>query len=176
MHYQDLDGDGVCDAMDDIVDLPFEFSYESQHLDLFNQTMEPFLPTVTGLSDVASWELVGELPEGLSFGMSEARTNLSNGAITGTPLNATDEPVILTVWANNSNYQHMFGLMLTVFNDTDNDSLPDFLPENYTGNITVDDDDDGDGGLTKMKSIVALIQTTQNPNPTNTDRELYQTS
>ncbi|MDC3070203.1 putative Ig domain-containing protein, partial [bacterium] len=169
----DLDGDGVCDAMDDIVDLPFEFSYESQHLDLFaNQTMEPFLPTVSGLGDVASWELVGELPEGLSFGMSEARTNLSNGAITGTPLNATDEPVILTVWANNSNYQHMFGLMLTVFNDTDNDSLPDFLPENYTGNITVDDDDDGDGWLDQDEINCGSDPNDPESNPTNTDGEI----
>ena len=29
----DQDGDGICDAMDDILDLPFEFSYDSQHLD-----------------------------------------------------------------------------------------------------------------------------------------------
>ena len=35
--------------------------------------------------------------------------------------------------------------MLTVFNDTDNDSLPDSLPANYTGNLTADDDDDNDG-------------------------------
>ena len=35
--------------------------------------------------------------------------------------------------------------MITVFNDTDNDSIPDYLPENYTGNLTADDDDDDDG-------------------------------
>ncbi|DAC58120.1 MAG TPA: hypothetical protein D7I07_04230 [Candidatus Poseidoniales archaeon] len=169
----DVDGDGICDAMDDIIDLPFEFNYDSQHLDLFaNRTMEPFLPTVTGLGDVATWELVGELPEGLTFGMSEARTNLSNGAITGTPLNATDEPVILVVWANNSNYQQMYGLMLTVFNDTDNDSLPDFLPENYTGNITVDDDDDGDGWLDQDEINCGSDPNDPESNPTNTDGEI----
>ena len=142
----DQDGDGICDAMDDILDLPFEFSYDSQHLDLFvNKTMEAFLPNVTGSGEVVSFELEGVLPEGLTFGVNSARSAHTDGGFRGTPLNETLEPVNLTVWANNSNYQYPFALMITVFNDTDNDSIPDYLPENYTGNLTADDDDDDDG-------------------------------
>ena len=121
-------------------------TYDSHHLDLFNnKTMDAFMPNVTGLGDVASWELIGELPEGLTFGVSEARSAGLDGGIRGTPVNASSEPVNLTIWANNTNYQQSFSLMLTVFNDTDNDSLPDSLPANYTGNLTADDDDDNDG-------------------------------
>ena len=41
--------------MDDIADLPFTMTYDSQHLDLFrNKTMDAFMPNVTGLGDVAS--------------------------------------------------------------------------------------------------------------------------
>jgi hypothetical protein len=60
----DIDGDGICDAMDDVVDLPFNMTYDSHHLDLFNnKTMDAFMPNITGLGDVSSWELIGELPE-----------------------------------------------------------------------------------------------------------------
>ncbi len=45
----DTDGDGLCDALDDYLDLPFTLNYPTQFVDLFaNQTMEPFLPNVTG--------------------------------------------------------------------------------------------------------------------------------
>ena len=64
----DIDGDGTCDALDDNDDREFNMTYDSQYVDLFvNKTMVDFLPNVTGLGEVASWELVGELPEGLTF-------------------------------------------------------------------------------------------------------------
>ena len=171
----DLDGDGICDAMDDILDLPFEMSYETQHLDLFvNKTMVAFMPNVTGLGDVASWELVGDLPEGLTFGISDARSGGLDGGIRGTPANATEEPVNLTVWANNSNYQRSFALMLTVFNDTDNDSLPDTLPENYTGNLTADDDDDNDGFFDQDEINCGSDPLDTSSDPTNTEGEICQ--
>ena len=165
----DIDGDGICDAMDDIVDLPFEMSYDSQHLDLFvNKSMDAFMPNVTGLGDVASWELIGELPEGLTFGVSEARSAGLDGGIRGIPANATEEPLNLTIWANNSNYQQSFSLMLTVFNDTDNDSLPDSLPLNYTGNLTADDDDDNDGFFDQDEINCGSDPLDTDSNPTNT--------
>ena len=141
----DTDGDGVCDTLDPYLDLPFTLEYPTQYVDLFvNQTMEPFLPYINGSGEVVTWELEGELPEGLTFGWSPARDAAMDGSIRGTPVNAT-ETVNLTVWANNSVYQESFALSLTVFNDSDNDSLPDQLPEGYVGNLTEDTDDDNDG-------------------------------
>ena len=141
----DTDGDGICDALDPYLDLPFTLEYPTQYVDLFvNRTMEPLLPWVNGSGDVVSWELEGELPEGLTFGWSPARDATMDGSIRGTPVNAT-ETVNLTVWANNSFYSESFALSLTVFNDSDNDSLPDQLPEGYVGNLTEDTDDDNDG-------------------------------
>jgi len=141
----DTDGDGTCDALDDYLDLPFTLNYSTQYVDLFvNQTMEPFLANISGNGDVVTWEIVGELPEGLTFGWSPARDASMDGSIRGTPTNAT-ETVNLTIWANNSAYQESFAISLTVFNDSDNDSKPDDLPESYAGNLTADDDDDNDG-------------------------------
>ena len=127
------------------MDLPFTLEYPTQHVDLFvNQTMSPLLPFINGSGEVNTWELVGELPEGSTFGWSPARDAVLDGSIRGTPVNAT-ETVNLTVWANNTFYQESFALSLTVFNDSDNDSLPDTLPEGYVGNLTEDTDDDNDG-------------------------------
>ena len=141
----DTDGDGICDALDPRLDLPFTLEYPTQHVDLFvNQTMEPFLPFINGSGEVDTWEIVGDLPEGLTFGWSPARDAALDGSIRGTPVNAT-ETVNLTVWANNTFYQESFALSLTVFNDSDGDNLPDRLPEGYVGNLTEDTDDDNDG-------------------------------
>ncbi|MEC9193780.1 MAG: putative Ig domain-containing protein, partial [Candidatus Thermoplasmatota archaeon] len=141
----DTDGDGICDVLDPVLDLPFTLEYPTQYVDLFvNRTMEPLIPFINGSGEVVTWELEGELPEGLTFGVSPARDATMDGSIRGTPLNAT-ETVNLTVWANNSFYSESFALSLTVFNDSDNDSLPDRLPEGYVGNLTEDTDDDNDG-------------------------------
>jgi predicted flap endonuclease-1-like 5' DNA nuclease len=99
---------------------------------------------VNGSGEIITWELEGELPEGLTFGWSPARDASLDGSIRGTPVN-TSATVNLTVWANNSVYSESFALSLTVFNDSDNDSLPDQLPEGYQGNLTEDTDDDNDG-------------------------------
>ena len=141
----DTDGDGTCDALDDVMDLAFNLSYPTQYVDLFvNQTMDPLMPNITGMGEVGTWEIEGELPYGLTFGISDGRAALLDGGLRGTPVNAS-EPVNLTIWANNSAYSQSFDLSLTVFNDTDNDSLPDMLPDNYLGNLTADTDDDNDG-------------------------------
>jgi predicted flap endonuclease-1-like 5' DNA nuclease len=141
----DTDGDGICDALDPYLDLPFTLEYSTQYVDLFvNRTMEPLIPFVNGSGEVIKWELEGELPEGLTFGWSPARDAALDGSIRGTPVNAS-ATVNLTVWANNSAYSQSFPLSLTVFNDSDNDSLPDQLPDGYVGNLTEDTDDDNDG-------------------------------
>ena len=169
----DMDGDGICDALDDIIDLDFNMTYESQYVDLFvNKTMVDFLPNVTGIGEVASWEIDGEIPEGLTFGWSPARDAMLDGGIRGTPTNYSEEPVNVTVWANNSNYQHSFILSITVFNDTDNDSLPDSLPANYTGNITVDHDDDNDGFFDQDEIDCGSNPYDNSSSPENTDGDI----
>ena len=125
--------------------LPFTLEYPTQYVDLFvNRTMEPLIPFVNGSGEVVTWELEGELPEGLTFGWSPARDAALDGSIRGTPVNASATENLI-VWANNSFYQESFALSLTVFNDSDNDSLPDQLPDGYVGNLTEDTDDDNDG-------------------------------
>jgi len=169
----DVDGDGICDALDDIIDLDFNMTYESQFVDLFvNKTMVDYLPNVTGMGDVASWELDGELPEGLTFGWSPARDVMLDGGIRGTPTNYSVEPVNVTVWANNTNYQNSFALSITVFNDTDNDSLPDSLPANYTGNLTVDHDDDNDGYFDQDEIDCGSNPYDNSSSPENTEGEI----
>jgi len=49
-----------------------------------------------------------------------------------------------------------FASRVTVFNDSDNDSLPDELPEGYIGNLTEDDDDDNDGYSDSQKNPSAV--------------------
>ena len=143
----DADGDGICDALDEILDLPFTLEYPTTFIDLIvNQNMDPVLPYINGSGEVATWEIVGTLPDGLTFGISEARSAGQDGGIRGTPLNSTD-PISVTIWANNSNYQQSFSMSITVFSDNDGDLIPDYIPESYVGNanLTSDDDDDNDG-------------------------------
>ena len=143
----DTDGDGICDLLDDTLDLPFTLEYPTEFIDLIvNQKMDPVLPYVNGSGEVATWEIVGALPDGLTFGISEARSDGLDGGIRGTPLNSTD-PISITIWANNSNYQQSFNMSITVFADNDGDLIPDYIPESYAGNanLTSDDDDDNDG-------------------------------
>ena len=143
----DTDGDGICDLLDDTLDLPFTLEYPTEFIDLIvNQKMDPVLPYVNGSGEVATWEIVGTLPDGLTFGISEARSDGLDGGIRGTPLNSTD-PISITIWANNSNYQQSFNMSITVFADNDGDLIPDYIPESYAGNanLTSDDDDDNDG-------------------------------
>jgi predicted flap endonuclease-1-like 5' DNA nuclease len=110
----DTDADGTCDALDDLMDLPFTMTYPSNNLTIeVGQEMIPFLPNITGLGEVATWEISGELPDGLTFGWSPARDALLDGSIRGTPVNATGM-TNLTIWANNSAYSQSFEVSLIV--------------------------------------------------------------
>ena len=58
----DTDGDGICDNLDDVLDLPFNLTYPNTNLTLtLGEEMNAFLPNVTGLGGVSSWEIVGQL-------------------------------------------------------------------------------------------------------------------
>jgi len=111
---EDIDGDGICNNLDDRLDLTFEFNYSSNNLSLVvGDQIEPFLPNLTGNGEVGTWEIVGELPEGLTFGWSPAREALLDGSIRGTPT----EPMELTefvIWANNSVHSRSFSITLEV--------------------------------------------------------------
>jgi ELWxxDGT repeat protein len=110
----DTDADGVCDALDDILDLPFNLTYPLQNLQLTaNQEMSPFLPNITGAGDVATWEISGELPEGLTFGWSPARDAALDGSIRGTPTEVM-EMTNFTIWANNSAHSQSYEISLTI--------------------------------------------------------------
>ncbi|MDA8610560.1 putative Ig domain-containing protein [Euryarchaeota archaeon] len=118
----DTDADGICDALDDLLDLPFTMTYPTQNLTIgVGEEMIPFLPNITGLGEVATWEISGELPDGLTFGWSPARDALLDGSIRGTPLNAS-EMSNLTIWANNSAYSQSFEVSLTVNDVVSDDS------------------------------------------------------
>ncbi|MCP2505205.1 MAG: hypothetical protein NLN65_07920, partial [Candidatus Poseidoniaceae archaeon] len=110
----DTDDDGICDEFDDLLDLSFTLTYPSKSLALLvDQEMVNFMPNITGLGEVATWEISGELPEGLTFGWSPARDALLDGSIRGTPtaaMNMTN----FTIWANNSAYSQSFDVSLTV--------------------------------------------------------------
>jgi len=117
----DTDSDGICDALDDLLDLPFSLTYPSQSIELtVDQEMITFFPNITGLGEVGTWEISGELPEGLTFGWSPARDALLDGSIRGTPVDIT-EMMNFTVWANNSAYSQVFDFSLTVVEEMTTD-------------------------------------------------------
>ncbi|DAC25457.1 MAG TPA: hypothetical protein HA330_04670, partial [Candidatus Thalassarchaeaceae archaeon] len=132
----DQDGDGECEdnGLDQYLDLPLAFAYPSQTLELANGSeMSAFIPTLNGQGDVRTWEISDDLPDGLTFSWSPARSTDGDGGIRGTP---TEEigPTEYTIWANNSQHSASFTITLSVLKDTDRDLTPDIY----------DDDDDGD--------------------------------
>jgi hypothetical protein len=111
---EDIDGDGICNNLDDRLDLTFEFNYSSNNLSLVvGDQIEPFLPNLTGNGEVGTWEIVGELPEGLTFGWSPAREALLDGSIRGTPTESM-ELTEFVIWANNSVHSRSFSITLEV--------------------------------------------------------------
>ena len=124
----DEDGDGICDALDTILDLPFTMTYPSDTLTLtLGNEISIQLPTVSGLGEVATWEISSELPAGLIFGWSPARDAHLDGSITGTPTEAMDATQF-TIWANNSAHGQSFNITISVIEEV----------------IDSEDSDDGD--------------------------------
>ena len=94
-------------------------------------------PTVVG-GDVETWEISGELPDGLSFGWSSTDATM-DGSIRGTPIEEIPSTTY-TIWANNSVSSASFDA-ITVLKDTDTDGSPDIY----------DSDDDGDSWTDALK-------------------------
>ena len=90
---------------------------------------------IGGLVD--TWELEGNLPQGLVF-------EISNLTIYGTP-----EQVVswnnITVWANTSTTFDSMIFPISILLDTDGDSMPDDFGSLSTPFLVEDDDDDDDG-------------------------------
>ena len=141
---QDQDQDGICDLLDETDDSPISMVYNSTTLELLvGQEMTPFAPTTSG-GDIVTWEISGQLPEGLTFGVTPARSTGLDGVIRGNPQSAIAE-TLFTVWANNSQYSQEFAFTLVVYQDTDLDGFADQLPSDYIGIFQEDLDDDNDG-------------------------------
>ena len=110
----DEDADGICDSLDTNLDLPFNLTYPSSALEAnLGEEISILFPNLTGLGEVSSWEIVGELPDGLTFGWSPARDAHLDGSIRGTPTE-TMPATMFTIWANNSAYSQSFELTITV--------------------------------------------------------------
>ncbi len=127
----DDDGDGICNALDNVVDLEFTLTYPTDSLNLtMNEEMSMLMPNITGLGEVATWEISDELPAGLVFGWSPARDGHLDGSISGTPTELIDSTEF-TIWANNTAHSESHIITITV-ND-----IVDVLPSN---NIEEDDE------------------------------------
>ena len=121
----DTDGDGICDALDDLLDLPFTLTYPSENLTLIlDKEMVAFMPNITGLGEVATWEISAELPDGLTFGWSPARDALLDGSIRGMPTEVL-EMTNFTIWANNSAHSQSFDITLTVNEEVNSEGEDD---------------------------------------------------
>ena len=84
--------------------VPNNVVYPDLNLTLTNNSaMIPQIPSVTGAGSITSWEISGELPNGIIF-------NQSTGEISGTPTELWTLTQY-TVWANNSG-----GSVITEFN------------------------------------------------------------
>ena len=95
-----------------IDEVPTTLSYSNPDILLTNNTaMTPHDPITTGPGTVVTWDIVGELPEGITF-------DSTTGVLSGTPteLMTTTQ---YTIWANNTG-----GSISTVINITVVDQLP----------------------------------------------------
>jgi ELWxxDGT repeat protein len=88
---------------------------------------------------VDTWAIEPDPPDGLVF-------NDVLGRITGTPTTPA-EAMTWTVWTNATGVAVPWNLTITVLLDTDDDGMPNALPEGYLGALIEDLDDDNDGLL-----------------------------
>ena len=106
-------------------EIPTSINYPEINLNLTNNTASPDLPLtpqITGPGTIISWEISGELPQGLAF-------DSNTGEISGIPTEIWPT-TNYTVWANNTG-----GSVEIEFNITVVDQLPtdfSYSPENLT--------------------------------------------
>jgi predicted flap endonuclease-1-like 5' DNA nuclease len=117
--------------------------------------MDSFLANITGAGDVVTWEISGELPEGLTFGWSPARDAAFDGSIRGTPTELM-EMTNFTIWANNSAYSQSFEVSLTVIEESISEEVisEEVIPEEV---IPEDDDDSERGWMWCFPFLIILL-------------------
>jgi hypothetical protein len=142
--------------------------YEESLVLIADDTMPAWQPFLFyGSVDV--WAIEPDLPDGLVF-------NDVLGRITGTPTTPT-EPVNLTVWTNATGVAVPWNLTITVLLDTDDDGMPNELPEGYVGVLIEDLDDDNDGLLDVLESNTGVFlgpgDPGTNPQVVDTDADTW---
>ena len=118
---------------------------------------------------VDTWAIEPDLPDGLVF--SDVL-----GRITGTPTTPA-EAMTWTVWTNATGVAVPWNLTITVLLDTDDDGMPNALPEGYMGALVEDLDDDNDGLLdvfeTNTGSFLGPDNIGTNPLVVDTDADTW---
>ncbi|MGB0329093.1 MAG: putative Ig domain-containing protein, partial [Candidatus Poseidoniaceae archaeon] len=142
----DGDDDGICDVLDTQT---LGYTINDVEAEMFeayvNQSDFVLMPNLTGM-EPGTWTITPELPDGLIFGGTMARTG-ETGIIYGIPTEAS--PMTnYTVTADNGRVNISFTFGLGVLNDTDGDRLPD--EPSLTG-LEEDLDDDNDGHLDEIE-------------------------
>jgi hypothetical protein len=128
--------------------------YEESLVLIADDTMpswQPFL--LYGSVDV--WAVEPDLPDGLVF-------NAMLGRITGTPTTPA-ETMTWTVWTNATGVAVPWNLTITVLLDTDDDGMPNELPDDYLGVFIEDLDDDNDGLLDVLESNTGVFLGPEDP-------------
>jgi len=124
----DSDEDGLCDLLDTVDDSPLLLAYGEEQVNLTTNISLLSLSAIVFGGDVRTWEILPEMPSGITF-------NNSSGLISGVPA-VSFGPTNFTIWANNSQYNSSFVINLQSSPlDTDSDGIPD----------ETDPDDDNDG-------------------------------
>ena len=128
--------DGSSSAFVNITVQDVVYDTSSEPLYMLNGTaINPIAPVST-ISD-SMYEIHPSLPAGLMLGET-------NGTIYGVPTEAM--PLTeFTVYANSTLFNSSYNISFVVLDDTDADGQPDELPEDYTGDLIEDTDDDQDG-------------------------------
>ncbi|DAC32930.1 MAG TPA: hypothetical protein D7I05_07155, partial [Candidatus Poseidoniales archaeon] len=128
--------------------------YEESLVLIADDTMPSWQPFVLyGSVDV--WAVEPDLPDGLVF-------NNVLGRITGTPTTPA-ETMTWTVWTNATGVAVPWNLTITVLLDTDDDGMPNELPEGYLGVFIEDLDDDNDGLLDVLESNTGVFLGPEDP-------------
>ncbi|DAC38377.1 MAG TPA: hypothetical protein HA286_00095, partial [Candidatus Poseidoniaceae archaeon] len=104
---------------------------------------------------VDTWALTPDAPDGLVF-------NTMIGRLSGTPTTPADA-MTWTVWTNATGVAVPWNLTIIVLLDTDDDGMPDTLPEGYIGALVEDLDDDNDGLLDVLETDTGIYLGPGNP-------------
>ncbi|MEC7484175.1 MAG: hypothetical protein VX998_05240, partial [Candidatus Thermoplasmatota archaeon] len=144
----DGDDDGICDVLDTQTLGYTTNGVEAEMFEAYvNQSDFILMPNLTGM-EPGTWTITPELPDGLIFGGTMARTG-DTGIIYGIPTEAS-QMTNYPVTADNGRVNISFTFGLAVLNDFDGDRVPD--EPSLTGlEEDLDDDNDGHSDIIEVK-------------------------